>query len=108
MSEPTKHTIIEHGGKPAFVVVPYDEYMAMYQSSEALIPQEVVEATLVNGDSMIKAWRKYKGKTQKAMAEAMGITQATYSAIENADKPQRGSLERIAAVLGIGVEQLEE
>jgi DNA-binding XRE family transcriptional regulator len=103
--------IINQGGKPAFAVVPYEQWLALTeQEDEAVyIPHEVVGIQLMQQCSLITAWRKYRKITQIELAEKTGITQAALSQIENPDsKPQRRTLEKIAGSLGLSVEQLIE
>lgn len=77
-----------------------------YQST---IPHAVVGANVIEGKSMVRAWREYKKLTQKQMAETLGITQAAYSQIEKPEsKLRHATLEKIAPAMGIMVEQLIE
>ncbi len=113
----TAHTnnvqIIEHEGKPAFAVIPWDEYQTMIDSvyldeSNVWFPHEVVNANL-RGDSLIKAWREYHGMTQAGLAANAGITQPALARIERPDAtPRKSSLAKLAAAMGITVEQLIE
>ena len=66
-------TIKGADGQPAFVVVPYAEYMRRFAHEEGLIPHEVVSAT-VDGASPMKAWREYLGLTQASVAERLGVS----------------------------------
>lgn len=61
MAEPIKHQIIRQGGRPLFVLVPYDEYIDLIKDEDLSIPHEVVEKHIMEEKSMIKAWREYKG-----------------------------------------------
>ena len=70
-------------------------------------PIEVAEMHAVKNYSLIKAWRIFKKKTQKEIAQAMGITQGAFSQIENNATNQAKTLNRVAEVLDISVEQLE-
>ena len=70
-------------------------------------PIEVAEMHAVKNYSLIKAWRIFKKKTQKESAQAMGITQGAFSQIENNATNQAKTLNRVAEVLDISVEQLE-
>ena len=70
-------------------------------------PIEVSEMHAVKNYSLIKAWRIFKKKTQKEIAQAMGITQGAFSQIENNATNQAKTLNRVAEVLDISVEQLE-
>lgn len=100
-------TIKGEDGQPAFVVVPYKEFLRLYTTQEMLIPHEVVSST-VDGASPIRAWRDYLGLTQTAVAERMGISQAAYAQMEAPDvRPRKSTLRRVAAALGIAMEQLD-
>ena len=77
-------TIKGADGQPAFVVVPYAEYMRRFAHEEGLIPHEVVSAT-VDGVSPMKAWREYLGLTQASVAERLGVSQAAYAQTEAAE-----------------------
>lgn len=55
----------------------------------------------------IRAFRKLKGFTQQGLAEESGISLAALGEIERGNrKPKIGDLTRIAAVLGITVNEL--
>ncbi len=107
-------TIMENG-KPAFAVIPYDQYKlicneieskeVVYASDE--IPHEVVSYVFEKHYSIVKAWRTYLRMNQKEAAEKIGITQGALSQIEKSENNQRGTLQRIADAWGIHVEQLE-
>ena len=58
-------------------------------------------------NTLVRAWREYLGLTQKEVAKRMGITQAALSQMEAGEKRLRkATLEKLAAAMGIGVEQL--
>ncbi|MDD5597889.1 MAG: helix-turn-helix transcriptional regulator [Victivallaceae bacterium] len=71
------------------------------------IPHEVVSYMIDHECSIVKAWRVRLKKTQKEIAEKMGITQRSYSAIENSKTNQKATLEKIAAALEISPAQLD-
>lgn len=77
--------------------------------SEFTIPHDVVGLNVIEGKSMVRAWREYKKVAHKEMAARMGITQAAYSRME---KPganlRRATLKSIARAMNIRVEQLTE
>lgn len=74
---------------------------------EALIPHEVVGLWLKDSISLIAAWRKYKKLSQQELADRLGISQPAMAQIENPGaKPQRKTLQKVAAALGLSVEQL--
>ncbi|MCI3947858.1 helix-turn-helix domain-containing protein [Pseudomonas syringae] len=106
MSAPTDVQIINGpDGKPAFVVIPYAQYIATNNAESDLIPHEVV-SRMVDGASPIKAWREYLGLTQEQVAERMGISQPAYAQQENATKPRKATREKIAAAFDIRADQL--
>ena len=107
MNIPTEiQTINGSDGKPAFVVLPYDLFMKRYVHNDRLIPQSVLSAC-IDGDSAIKAWRQYFGFSQTAMAKKLGISQPAFAQLENAKKPRKQSLSKVAAVLKIQAEQFD-
>lgn len=111
MNAPTKHQIIEHGGNPMFVIVPYEEYLELTGQKEesANIPVEVAEIALLEEKSLIRAWREHLGLTQEEVATRAGISRPAFAQMEAKDaKPRRATLGKIAAALGVKVEQLEE
>ncbi|WP_275630375.1 helix-turn-helix transcriptional regulator [Pseudomonas sp. 273] len=107
MSEPTKVQIINDAdGKPAFVVIPYADYVAQHRLDENLIPHDVV-SRMVDGASAIRAWREHLGLTQLEVAERLGVTQSAYAQQEASTRPRKASRARIAGALGIAPAQLE-
>lgn len=108
MNAPTNfQTIVGHDGKPAFVVMPYVDFMRLYAKDEALIPHAVIEATVNTNATPVKAWREHLGLTQADVAKRLGITQPAYAKQENSDKLRPATLAKIARALGISVEQLD-
>jgi predicted transcriptional regulator len=105
MNAPTNIQVINGpDGKPAFVVIPYDEYKK--SQTAGTIPHEVISAT-VDGATPVKAWREYLRLTQAEVAERLVIAQPSYAKQEASEKLRRSSIEKIAAALGITVEQLD-
>ena len=119
--------VLKHEGKPAFVVMPYDEYQAMMEKledledsdairefraalrrgEEELIPAEVVDRLLT--ENTVKVWREYRGLSQKALSEQTGISEAMISQIESGKK--QGSLKtitKIAQALNLSVDDIIE
>lgn len=111
MSEPIKHQIISDGGKPLFVLVPYDTYIKnerFLTDPEPTIPHEVVKLTMIEGKSPVRAWREHKGLSQGEVARRLGITQGAYSQMEKPDANLRhGTLEKIAKALDVDPGQLD-
>lgn len=93
-------------GAPAFVVIPFDEYMANYPKSD-LIPPEVFCLVVRDGLSLVRAWRQHLGLSQGEAAKRIGITQSGYARYEVVKKPHKATRVKIAKALGITPEQLE-
>jgi DNA-binding XRE family transcriptional regulator len=99
-------TILGEDGKPVFVVVPYNEFRRMSGAfTPGTIPHAVVSA-VVDGATPLAAWREYLRVTQAEVAARMGISQAAYAQMEAAKRPRKATLAKIAAALGLDVEQL--
>lgn len=114
MSAPTNLHVqtIMQGGKPAFVVIPYDEYLRLVRQEPRIpagdsVPHQVVSLMVENDWSILRAWREYLGFTQKEIAERAGITQAALSQMENGEqKMRKATREKLASALGLTPEQL--
>lgn len=99
-------TIKGPDGAPAYVVVPYDEFMRRFAGEEGLIPHEVVSAT-VDGASPMKAWREHLNLTQAEVAARLGVSQAAYAQSEAATRPRKSTVLRVAKALRLTPEQLD-
>ncbi len=111
MSGHTEVQIIKQGGKPAFAVVPYDQWLELTGGEDRVeyIPHEVVGLQLKQGLSLIAAWRKYKGITQQELGDKTGMSQPAIAQIENSEsKPKTKTLGKIAKALGVRLEQLAD
>ena len=103
---------IMQGGKPAFVVIPYEDYIRAFPkekkriSSGNRIPHDVVGLTVSGEYSLARAWREYLNLTQEEVARRMGISQPALAQIENAKRPRRATLQKLARALGVNLEQL--
>lgn len=113
-------TIVEADGKPAFVVLPYAEYLALTRKQDApdqqdvripadgTVPHEVMLLMTENGWSIIRAWREYLGVTQVEMAARLDIRQPSYASMEAPDaRPRKATRKRIAAALGLQLDQID-
>ena len=110
MSAHTDPQIITQDGKPAFAVIPWDEYQKLLCSqvgdddADVWFPNDVVKAN-VRGGSLIKAWREHFGLTQEALAKRTGIKQPALTRLEKADvNPRKSTLKKIADAMDISVE----
>jgi len=100
-------TIKGTDGQPAFVVIPYQDFLTLNMRAEALIPHDVISA-MVDGATSIKAWREYLGFTQAEVAGRMGVSQAALAQMEAPEgKPRKMTLRKVAEALGISLEQLD-
>lgn len=99
---------IIHGpdGNPAFVVIPYQDYIASQVQDAELIPHAVISST-IDGATPVRAWREHLGLTQTELATRLGISQSAYAQQESSKRLRKSSLERIAAALGITPAQLD-
>jgi DNA-binding XRE family transcriptional regulator len=99
--------IVDRDGKPAFVVVPYDQFRRMQGGfTPGTVPNEVVNLSFERSVSPMAAWREHLGLTQAEVASRIGITQAAYAQMERVKQPRKVTLEKVAAALGLEVEQL--
>ena len=112
MSVHTDPQIITQNGKPAFAVIPWNEYQELIHrqiepdGADVWFPNEVVKAN-VRGVSLIKAWREYFKLTQSELAAKAGMKQSALARLEsNSVSPRNATLTKLAEAMGIGVEQL--
>ena len=110
MNKPTNVQIIEQNGVPVFAVIPYDEYLRVFNDPDGeTIPHEVVGLIIKKGYNLIKAWRIHLGMTQKQVAKKAGITQAALSQMERTEQTNRtATLDKLAFAMGLSIEQLKD
>jgi DNA-binding XRE family transcriptional regulator len=107
MNAPTNIQVINGpDGKPAFVVIPYADYVKS-REEDTYIPHEVVTLMVDNDWTITRAWREHLGITQAEMAERLGVSQSAYSQQEANPKNRKSTREKIAEALGILPEQLD-
>lgn len=108
MNAPTNiQTINGPDGKPAYVVIPYADYVEQYARDKDLVPHEVARRVLVDDVPPLRAWREYLGLTQAEVAERLGISQPAYAQQEGKPSIRKSTRDKIAAALGITVAQLD-
>ena len=112
MSGHTDPQIIIQNGKPAFAIIPWDEYQELIHNqikadeADVWFPNKVVKAN-VRGESLIKAWREYFKLTQEELAAKAGMKQSALARLEKSSViPRKATLTKLAGAMGIGVEQL--
>ena len=99
--------IVGADGKPAFVVVPYEQFRRMRGGfTKGTVPNEVVNFSYERGVSPLVAWREHFNLTQAEVASRIGVTQAAYAQMERVKQPRKATLEKVAAAMGLEVEQL--
>lgn len=112
--------IIELQGKPAFAVVPFEQWTALLHRLETLqdiadakaaieeetLPLEFVERRLA-GESPLRLWREHRGLTLQELGERAGCTRQMLSMIERGKaSPSADLLARLAAVLRVDMDDL--
>lgn len=70
------------------------------------IPHEVVGFQIKKNVTLRAAWRLYRGLSQEAVAEALGISQAAVANMEKRTRPQQMTLEKLARLYNCRVTQL--
>ena len=99
--------IVGADGKPAFVVVPYDQFRRKRGGfTRGTVPDEVVTLAFERGMSPMAAWREHFSLTQAEVAARIGVTQTAYAQMERVKQPRNSTLEKVAAAMGLEVEQL--
>ena len=107
MSAPTNVQIINGAdGQPAFVVIPYADYVRSHPEND-LIPNEVVGYMVKQGLGIIAAWRQHLGLSQQEVADRIGISQSAYAQQEQANRPRKETRQKIATAFGIDPGLLE-
>ena len=117
--------LIEKDGHPVFAVIPYDEYqallsktqvnqgypgldkvMAAVDAGEETFPLEFVEK-LIETDSKLREWRKYRRMTQVELAEAAKLSQAAIATIESGKRvPHMDTARKLARALKCDIDDL--
>jgi len=109
MNAPIEFQVIKgRDGKPAFVVVPFEDFKRLQQRkrSASSVPHEVVTLAFDHQWTAMAAWREHLRLTQAEIAKRMGITQSAYAQMERSRKPRARTLERAARAMGVNAEQL--
>ena len=118
--------ILEADGKPAFAVIPIDEYRELLDlvddirdaavlaraamrygaEGEETIPASVVDRLLA-GEDPIRVWREHRGLSAAALARELEVTPAHVSKLETGKgNPSIALLRRIAATLDVDLDSL--
>lgn len=74
-----------------------------------IIPVEVSDLAAKGRKSLARAWREHLGLTKEQVATRMGISPAALEQIEaRSARPRTATLAKVAAALGVRVEQLQD
>ncbi|BCX82900.1 hypothetical protein MIT9_P2491 [Methylomarinovum caldicuralii] len=113
MPAPIDFQVIEKNGRPVFAVVPWDRFQEMLKAWRATqvrehgIPQDVVERHVIDGVSLVAAWREHLGLTQAQLADLAGMKQSAIARLERqGSRPRRTTLRRLANAMGLHPDQL--
>ncbi len=111
---------IPREGEPEYAVLPIAEYRRLAEldedaaataayhrtRGEELVPGAVVDA-LGEGRNPVRVWRKHRGLTQAALAEAAGVSRAYVAGIETGRAAGSvHALKAIAEVLAVDLDDL--
>ena len=112
----TKPQIIYQNDQPAFVVVPYDEWLASIDEDQAdemalqqaraeddgtRYPQEVIDR-LADGEQPIKVYREFHGMTQEQLAKKADVTKVYISQLERGERNMSNKLRaKMASILDV-------
>ena len=126
MKKHTEHQIVTHNGIPVAAVIPYPEYLRLFDKGDEqdniptdaeieearadtyTIPHEVMALIVKKQMTPIRAWREHLGLTQDEVAARMTITQPAYARMESGKVTSRlATLKSIAAAMGIHHSQLD-
>ena len=118
--------ILEANGKPAFAVLPYDEYRALQElaedaddiaalarfaerrssGKEQTVPLEVVDRILA-GETPLRVWRSHRELSAARLAGLVGITPAHMSKLESGKgDPSLALLRKLAKALDVDLDLL--
>ncbi len=106
------YPVVSSGGIPSHVLVPIEVWDALtakqsVAEGQTFVPMDVAEAVTA-GDTPLKAWRQHKRLTQEALAKRMGVSRCSYAQMEKSERPQKATLDKAAAALGIEVAQVAD
>ena len=100
--------IKDAAGNPAFVVVPYSQWVKQSKLVAGFVPDDVVGAIIMDDKTPVRAWREYLGLTQEELAAKVGMTQAALSQIESGEhKTRKATREKLAIAMGITAAMLQ-
>lgn len=76
------------------------------QNGEEYLPVEMTDRIMA-GESALRVWRRYRGKTLSDLASLTGMTHASLSRIEcNAQRPKPATWRALATALNVSVDDI--
>lgn len=116
--------IIEQNGKPAFAVIPYDEWMRINDILEDLKDRQAVADYLANphqetipakvadqllaGVNPIRVWRKHRRFSRQHLASLCGVTPEYLAQLERGlARSEPDITQRLATALGVETVELD-
>jgi DNA-binding XRE family transcriptional regulator len=102
-----KYDLLHIQGKP-YVLVPLHDYRGMVSGGKNDdLPDEVLDALTAREESPVKILRKFRGLTQKDLADRAGISRPYLTEIETGKKDGSiRAMKSLAEVLGVSVGML--
>ena len=105
-ARPEFQIIVGADGKPAFVLVPCDQFRRMQVGfTKGSVPNDVVNLSHERGASPMVASREHFNLTQAEVAERIGIAQAAYAHMVRVKQAREATPEKVPAALGLEAEQ---
>jgi len=104
------HVRLMEENRVKYAVLPYDKYLALSRfelfKQTRGIPNQIVGDVMLQQVNLVLAWRRYLNLTEAELAARMGISQPALAQIENASRPRKVTLKKVAQALGLQIEQL--
>lgn len=114
MNTPIETKIITENGKPAFAVIPWDEFelvRATIEKNRKLrngVPHSIIEKVAIDGIHPARAWREHLGLDQSIVAVKAGMKQPALARIESGEgKTRKTTLNRLALAMNLQPDQLD-
>ncbi len=108
MNSPTNiHILKDAKGEPAFVVIPYADYLNLTRKGASNALNSGVGKVMNTDIKSIRDWRLHFGFTQLDMAHRLGISRNAFTHYEVSAPIKRSTREKIAGALGLAPGQID-
>ncbi len=99
-----KYDLLHIQGKP-YVLVPLHDYRSLVNElDDGGLPSNILDKLTARDENPIKVLRKYKGMTQKELADNAGISRPYLTEIETGKKDGSiRAMKALADVLGVNI-----